>query len=515
MITAFKNEPLVDFSLPENRGAMERAIAEAEKQFNREYPLIINGERIFTRDKIASLNPSMPAEVVGYVSKADQALADQAMAAARETFLQWKRVAPEARARCLFKGAALMRRCKFELAAAMVLEVGKSWAEADADVAEAIDFLDFYALEALRLAERQPLTRLDGEENELYYIPLGVGVVIAPWNFPLAILAGMTLGAAVMGNTILLKPASAAPVIACRFMEIMEEAGLPPGVVNLLPGSGKEIGDYLVRHPQTRFINFTGSREVGLRIAEEAGKIKPGQKWIKRVSAEMGGKDAIIVDREADLDAAVEGVAASAFGFQGQKCSACSRAIIEEAVYDRVAARVVAKAKALSVGPVKDAANYIGPVIDKAALEKVLGYIETGRREGKLLCGGGPAGEGGYFVQPTVFGGVDPRARIAQDEIFGPVLSLVKAPDFDAALHIANDTDYGLTGAVYSRNRAKLEQAREEFHVGNLYFNRKCTGAMVGAHPFGGYNMSGTCSKAGGRDYLLLFSQAKSVSEKL
>ncbi len=515
MLADFQNEALVDFTRHENRRAMETAIVGIERTLNREYPLIINGEKIFTAAKISSLNPSRADEVIGHVSGADRALAEKAMAGAVETFEHWKKVSPHVRAGCLFKGAALMRRRKFELAASMVLEVGKNWVEADADVAEAIDFLEFYGREALRLAERQPLTRLPGEDNELYYIPLGVGVVIAPWNFPLAILAGMAAGAAVMGNTVVLKPASSAPVIACKFMEIMEEAGLPPGVINLVPGRGGEVGDYLVRHPHTRFINFTGSREVGLHIAEEAAKIQPGQKWIKRVSAEMGGKDAIIVDREAGLEAAIEGIVASAFGYQGQKCSACSRAIIDQTVYDQVAAGVVERAKALSVGPVKDPAHFMGPVIDQAALDKILGYIEIGKEEGELLCGGGRAGEGGYFVQPTVFGGVGPKARIAREEIFGPVLALIEAADFDEALRIANDSEYGLTGAVYSRNRAKLERAREEFHVGNLYFNRKCTAAMVGAHPFGGYNMSGTCSKAGGRDYLLLFCQAKTVSEKL
>lgn len=515
MLVDFKNEAFLDFSLAENRQKMTRALAEVGKSFGREYPLTINGEKIQTEEKIASLNPSRFSEVVGYASRANRELAEKALNSAWDAFDSWSKTSPQERARCLFKAAALMRRQKFELAATLVLEVGKSWAEADGDVAEGIDFLEFYGREAMRLAEHHPLTRLPGEDNEYYYIPLGVGVVISPWNFPFAILAGLTTGPLVMGNTVVLKPASNAPVIAARFMEIMEEAGLPPGVLNMVPGSGEDVGDYLVSHPRTRFINFTGSREVGLKIAEEGGKIRPGQPWIKRVSAEMGGKDAIIVDREADKEAAVDGIVSSAFGFQGQKCSACSRAIIDETVYDRVLQGVVEKAKALKVGPVKDQGNFMGPVIDQAALDKIMGYIDTGKKESELLCGGGRAGKQGYFVEPTVFGDVDPGARIAQEEIFGPVLALIRARDFEHALSIANDTEFGLTGAVYSRNRARLEQARRDFFVGNLYFNRKCTAAMVGAHPFGGYNMSGTCAKAGGRDYLLLFSQGKLVSEKL
>ncbi|MEW5784190.1 MAG: L-glutamate gamma-semialdehyde dehydrogenase [Bacillota bacterium] len=515
MLNDFTNEPFVNFSVQANREAMEKAITAAEQAVAFDYPLVINGESIFTENKISSLNPSRIEQVVGRIAAGDQELAEKAMQAALDAFDSWSRLAPEERARYLFKAAAIIRRRKFALAAAMILEVGKNWAEADADVAEAIDFLEFYGREALRLAERQPLTRLVGEDNELYYIPLGVGVIISPWNFPLAILAGMAAGPLVMGNTVIMKPASNAPVIASKFMEIMQEAGLPPGVMNLLPGSGAAVGDYLVRHPKTRFINFTGSREVGLKIAEQGGKISAGQIWIKRVSAEMGGKDAIIVDREADLEAAVDGIITSAFGFQGQKCSACSRAIIDKAVYDQVAEGVVARTKQIVVGPVKDFGNYLGPVIDQAAMDKILGYIKIGKQEGKLLCGGNRAREDGYFVEPTVFGAVSPKARIAREEIFGPVLALIKAEHFDEALLIANDTEYGLTGAVYSGNRAKLEQARREFFVGNLYFNRKCTGAMVGAQPFGGYNMSGTCAKAGGRDYLLLFSQAKLVAEKM
>lgn len=365
----------------------------------------------------------------------------------------------------------------------------------------------------IRLSERQPLTRIPGEDNELTYIPLGVGIIIPPWNFPLAIMVGMTTSAIVAGNTVVLKPAGPTTVIAAKFMEILEEAGLPAGVVNFVPGSGPVVGEYLVKHPLARFISFTGSRDVGLRINELAAKRAKGQKWIKRVIAEMGGKDSIIVDKEADLDLAAQAIVTSAFGFSGQKCSACSRAIVHQDVYDEVLAKVTERVKNLKVAEAREFGIDMGPVIDENAYKKILEYIEIGKQEGRLVIGGGKAEGNGYFIQPTIFADVDPNARIAQEEIFGPVVAFIKAKDFDHALEIANNTEYGLTGAVISRNRANLEKAREEFHVGNLYFNRKCTGALVGVHPFGGFNMSGTDSKAGGRDYLLLFTQAKVVSE--
>jgi len=392
--------------------------------------------------------------------------------------------------------------------------VSKSWVEAYADVAEAIDFMEFYAREMMRLGPPQPVVDYPGEENELRYIPLGVGAVIPPWNFPLAILTGMTTAAVVTGNTVVLKPASAAPTIAAKFMEVMREASLPAGVINFLPGPGSSVGDILVTHPLTRFIAFTGSKEVGLRIHELAAKPQPGQIWLKRTILEMGGKDCIIIDEDADLESAVEGVNWSAFGFQGQKCSACSRLVIHEAVYDRFLDMVVERAKQNTVGDPVDGRNFMGAVIDEAALRKITGYIDIGRTEGRLVLGGERLSGEGYFLPPTIFADVDPNARIAQEEIFGPVLSVIKAHDFDHALRIANSTEYGLTGGVYSNNRRHLERARHEFHVGNLYFNRKITGALVGVQPFGGFNMSGTDSKAGGSDYLLLFMQAKSISER-
>jgi len=366
----------------------------------------------------------------------------------------------------------------------------------------------------MRLGPPQPVVDYPGEENELRYIPLGVGAVIPPWNFPLAILTGMTTAAVVTGNTVVLKPASAAPTIAAKFMEVMREASLPAGVINFLPGPGSSVGDILVTHPLTRFIAFTGSKEVGLRIHELAAKPQPGQIWLKRTILEMGGKDCIIIDEDADLESAVEGVNWSAFGFQGQKCSACSRLVIHEAVYDRFLDMVVERAKQNTVGDPVDGRNFMGAVIDEAALRKITGYIDIGRTEGRLVLGGERLSGEGYFLPPTIFADVDPNARIAQEEIFGPVLSVIKAHDFDHALRIANSTEYGLTGGVYSNNRRHLERARHEFHVGNLYFNRKITGALVGVQPFGGFNMSGTDSKAGGSDYLLLFMQAKSISER-
>ncbi|MGG1598125.1 L-glutamate gamma-semialdehyde dehydrogenase, partial [Paenibacillus naphthalenovorans] len=441
-------------------------------------------------------------------------LADRAIRAAARAFTFWKSVPPAGRARLLYKIAAILRRRKAEFSAWMVVEAGKSWAEADADTAEAIDFLEFYGRETERLAQRQPLTRIPGEDNELTYIPLGVGVIIPPWNFPLAIMAGLTSAAVAAGNTVVLKPASATPVVAAKFMELLQLAGLPDGVVNFLPGSGQEVGDYLVEHPLTRFISFTGSREVGLRINELAAKTAPGQRWIKRVVTEMGGKDAIIVDSDSDLELAAEAITASAFGFAGQKCSACSRAIVHESVYDDVLRRVAERVSRLRVGDPSDPEIDVGPVIDAKAHLKILEYLEIGSTEGRVVCGGGAGDAKGYYIEPTVIADVDVKARIAQEEIFGPVVAFIKAASFDQALELANDSEYGLTGAVISRNRAHLEKARTEFHVGNLYFNRKCTGALVGVHPFGGFNMSGTDSKAGGRDYLLQFTQAKVVSER-
>ncbi|GAA0362057.1 L-glutamate gamma-semialdehyde dehydrogenase [Bacillus horti] len=515
MVVDYRPEPFTNFKDEQNRQDFEVALKKVEQELGQDYPLIINGERVTTDSKITSVNPSDKSVVVGTVSKADQALAEKAIQAAAQTFEEWKKVTGPQRARYLFKAAAILRRRKHEFSAWLVYEAGKSWGEADADTAEAIDFLEFYGREMIRLSEQQPLTRLDGEDNELTYIPLGVGVVIPPWNFPLAIMAGMTTASLVAGNTVVLKPASTTPVVAAKFVEVLEEAGVPAGVVNYLPGSGSEVGDYLVDHQLTRYISFTGSRDVGLRINERAAKKTDGQKWIKRLVAEMGGKDTIVVDKDADLELAAQNIVFSAFGFSGQKCSACSRAVVHQDVYDEVLEKAVELTKQLTIGNIKERDIYTGPVIDESAQKKVLDYIEIGKKEGRLVAGGEKGPEEGFFVQPTIFADVAPDARLMQEEIFGPVVAFCKADDFDHALEIANNTEYGLTGSVFSRNRSHLERARDEFHVGNLYFNRKCTGAIVGVHPFGGFNMSGTDSKAGGRDYLLLFTQAKLVSELL
>ena len=511
----FSNEPLVDFSKPENRQAMEEALKKVAGELGREYPLYIGGEKVTTAEKTRSTNPSHPEQVVGLFQKATIELGNQAVEAASRAFQHWKHRQPEERAECLFRAAEILRQRKFEMSAWLCYEVGKTWAEADADVAETVDFCEFYGREMLRLGGPQPLTPVKGEKNYLVYIPLGVGVVIPPWNFPAAIMAGMTAASIVTGNTVVLKPSGDSPAIAAKFVEILYEAGVPRDVVNFVTGPGGTVGDAMVAHPKTRYIAFTGSKEVGLRISEQAAKKQPGQVWIKRTVLEMGGKDAIIVDDEADLDAAVEGVAVSAFGYQGQKCSACSRAIVTRKVYDAFLEKLQQRVAKIKVGPAEDPGNYMGPVVNKSSMKSILDYIEVGKKEGRLLSGGRPAGGDGYFIEPTVIADVSPKARIAQEEIFGPVLAVIPATDFDEALEIANDTEFGLTGGVYSRNPQKLEKAAEAFHVGNLYFNRKCTGALVGGHPFGGFNMSGTDSKAGGRDYLLLFLQAKTVAEKV
>ena len=512
----FANEPFIDFKDPENARSMRHALDEVGAQLGREYSLIIGGERIQTPGKIRSLNPARPAQVVGIHQKAEAAHAETAMTAALGAFESWSRTGADERASLLLGAADIIRTRKFEFMAWLTYEVGKNWAEADADVGETIDFLEFYAREALRLARATTPIQYPGERNELLYIPLGVGAVIPPWNFAFAIMAGMTAAAIVTGNTVVLKPSSDSPTIAAKFVEALEEAGMPDGVVNFCPGSGAAFGNSIVEHPKTRFIAFTGSKSVGLEIHERAAHAQPGQIWVKRTILEMGGKDSILVCEDADLDAAVQGVVASAFGFSGQKCSACSRAIIEAPLYDVFVERVRERVATLTVGdPTK---NYdLGPVVNEASLKSIMGYIETGKKEGKLVAGGNaPAnGDGGYFIEPTVFADVAPDATIAQEEIFGPVLALIKVESFDEGLRVANNTEYGLTGAVYSASQERLDRARREFHVGNLYFNRKCTGAMVGAHPFGGFNMSGTDSKAGGPDYLYLFTQAKSVAEKL
>ena len=513
----FRNEPLTDFTRDDNARRMRAAIEKVRGQLGREYDLIIGGRRVKTTDKIKSLNPAKPSQIVGIHQKAGKEQVEPAMQAALRAFETWSRTSIEERAGLLFRAGELLRERKFEFGAWMVFEVGKNWAEADADIAETIDFCEFYAREALRLAKAEPPVQLPGEHDMLFYIPLGVGAVIPPWNFPAAIMAGMTLASIVSGNTVILKPSSDSPTIAAKFVELLEECGMPEGVVNFCPGAGATFGNEIVAHPKTRYIAFTGSREVGLDINKRAATQVPGQIWIKRTILEMGGKDAIVVDADANLDAAVEGVAASAFGFQGQKCSACSRAIIDERIYDKFLERLKARVEKITVGDPTENPG-MGPVINEGSMKDILNYIEIGQKEGgRLITGGGrdtKSGDG-YFIQPTVIADVKPKSRVEQEEIFGPVLAVIKSRNFEHGLEIANDTEFGLTGAVYTSSQDKIDRAIREFHVGNLYINRKCTGAIVGAHPFGGFNMSGTDSKAGGPDYLYLFTQAKSVGQKI
>ena len=519
MLLPFQNESYEDFGIQANREKMEAALKKVESELGREYPLVIGGKEVTTKDKIVSINPSDKEQVVGVVSKANKDLAEKAMQAALGAFETWKKTPWTVRARYLLKIAHVMRQRKMELSAWMVYEEGKSWLEAIADTAEAIDFHEFYAREAIRMAGvagTHGVTPYQGEQNELYYVPLGVGISIPPWNFPLAIMSGITIAPTVCGNAVILKPASTAPVIAAKYFEICRECDIPDGVINYLPGPGAEVGDYLVSHPKTRFIVFTGSMDVGLHINEIAAKMAPGQIWIKRTVLEMGGKDFVAADETADVETTATAIVQLAFGFQGQKCSAGSRAIVHRKIYDEVLERAVELTKKLKVGNPVEYGVHNGGVIDEAAHEKILGYIEIGKKEGRVAIGGkAPKGAKGFQIENTIIADVKHTARVAQEEIFGPVVTFIKAQNFEQIIEIANGTKYGLTGAFISKSRERLERARWELQVGNLYLNRKCTGALVDVQPFGGFNMSGTDSKAGGRDYLLLFSQAKSVAERL
>ena len=513
-IKPFRNESITDFSKKSNVEKQQKALASAKKQFGKTYEMIIGGKKVRSKGRIISYNPSNKDEVVAKFYKGTKETANRAVETAYKKFNEWKIVPAEIRASYLFKAAAIARKRRFEINAWMIYETGKNYLEADGDTAEAIDFLEFYAREMLRYGSKQPITSIKGERNELVYIPLGVGVIIPPWNFPFAILVGLTSAAVVTGNTVVLKPSSDSPMMGKIFYDIMKEAGLPDGVINFLPGSGGEVGDTLVAHPKVRFVSFTGSMEVGSHINELASIVQPKQIWLKRVVAEMGGKDCIIVDKETNIDEAVKGVVTSTFGFQGQKCSACSRVIVDKVVYSKFVSKLKTEVEKIQVGPGEENHD-VGAVINESAQKSILNYIRIGKREGKLLAGGKKAKGNGYFIEPTVFIDIKPKHRLAREEIFGPVLAVLKSNNFEQSLKIASDTIFGLTGAVYTRNRKKINAAKEQLLIGNLYFNRKCTGAFVGAHPFGGFNMSGTDSKAGGRDYLLLFLQAKTMSEKI
>lgn len=510
----YKNETYLDWSDEKNVLAMQAALKDVGSRLDRSYPAIIGGQRVETDGEIVSVNPANPSQVVGRTASTTEREADMALETATSTFETWSRTSPEARARILLRASAIMKRRKFELLAWEVYEGGKPWAEADAQVAEAIDFLEYYAREMLRLKDGVEIYAIPGEESRYTYQPMGVGVVIAPWNFPTAILTGMSSAAIVTGNTIVMKPSEFTPVVGAVVAEIFEEAGLPDGVLNFLPGYGSEVGDYLVQDARTRFISFTGSMRTGLRINELAAKQIERQRWVKRVIAEMGGKDAMVIDDSADLDSAAADIVKSAYGYSGQKCSAASRAILHADVYDEVLERVLERAKMLKIGTPETPDVNVGPVISEPQFEKVASYVDVGKQEGERLLGEDPGDpDKGYFVSPTIFE-VERSARVAQEEIFGPVLSVIKARDFDNALEIANDSPYGLTGGVYSKNREHLERAREEFKAGNVYFNRGITGALVGVQPFGGFGMSGTDSKAGGPDYLPLHMLARTVVER-
>ena len=517
VLDEFKNEPFTDYSKPENAEAMKAALDKVKSELGREYPIVINGEKIGLDSKFQSYNPANKTEAVGVFSEVDDdtTLVEKAIDAAWEAFKTWRNVPASERAEYLFKIADVMRKRKHELSAWMVYEVAKTWPEADGDTAEAIDFMEFYGREMLRWSQEQPITKIPGEDNSLEYIPLGVGAIIPPWNFPLAIMAGMTMAAVVAGNTVVLKPSSDSPTIAAKFIEILEEVGLPKGVVNFVTGSAA-TGEAMTTSPKTRFISFTGSKGVGLHINEVAAKPREGQIWIKRVVAEMGGKDAIIVTDDADLDSAAAGIVSAAYGFQGQKCSACSRLIVDEKVHDKLLEKVVALTEELNIGQPTEGSTNVAAVINAKAFKNTLDYIKKGIEEGGQIVTGGTGDDSqGYFIVPTIVDNVKPGDTIEQEEIFAPVLAVIKARDYDHALEIANGTEFGLTGAVYSNSQERLDRARREFHVGNLYLNRKCTGALVGVHPFGGFNMSGTDSKAGGREYLLQFMQGKSISQKI
>lgn len=512
-LTPFDNEPMVDFTRADHRAEFPKQIAEVRKQLGRNYPLFINGKELKTSDTIPSVNPAKPSEVVGVICQAGTKEVGEAIAAAKGAFPAWRDTDPKVRAEYLLKAAAIARKRVFELCAWQVLEIGKQWDQAYGDVTEAIDFLEYYAREMIALGQPRRIGHTPGELNHYFYEPKGVAAVIAPWNFPLAISLGMVSAAIVSGNCVVFKPSGITSVIGWHIVELFREAGLPDGVFNYTPGRGSVMGDYLVDSPDVSLIAFTGSMEIGLRIIERAAKVHPGQENVKKIVCEMGGKNAIIIDDDSDLDEAVPHVLYSAFGFQGQKCSACSRVIVLDAVYDKFVERLISMAQATQVGPSEDPTYYMGAVADDKAMKTIKEYAEIGKKEGQLLYESKVPNDGGYYVPMTIIGGIKPEHRIAQEEIFGPVLAVMRAKDFDQAIAWANSTKFALTGGVFSRSPEHLQQARREFRVGNLYLNRNNTGALVGRQPFGGSKMSGVGTKAGGPDYLLHFMDPRVVTE--
>ncbi|MFP4127935.1 MAG: L-glutamate gamma-semialdehyde dehydrogenase [Desulfonatronovibrio sp.] len=511
-IPDFENQSLADFTLESQREAFPQAIARVRREMGGDYPLLINNKEVHTDDKLSTYNPADPDEIIGHVCQASTLEVDQALSGARQALPMWRDLSPQDRANYIFKAADIARKDIFNLSAWQVLEVGKQWSQAHGDVAEAIDFMEYYARDMLRLGQPRRMGRAPGEVNHLFYQSKGIAAVISPWNFPLAISAGMTSAALVTGNCVLFKPAGVASVIGYGLAEIYRKAGIPDGVFHYIPGRGSIIGDYIVEHPDISLIAFTGSMEVGLRIVNKASVVQPGQQQVKRVIAEMGGKNAIIIDDDADLDEAVLEVVYSAYGFQGQKCSACSRVIVLENIYDKFVARLVEAAKSIKIGPAEDPANYMGPVVDKSARKNIMEYVELAKKEGNVLLTR-DVPEHGCYVPLTIVDGITPQHRIAQEEIFGPVLAVMKAKDFDQAIDWANSTRFALTGAVFSRSPSNLEKARKDFRVGNLYLNRGSTGALVERQPFGGFKMSGVGSKTGGPDYLIQFLDPRCVTE--
>ncbi len=518
-LTPFATTPFLNFSDQSTEAKMKQAIEKVRSNLlGKDWPLYINGQEVTSERWLERYNPSDTKELIGRVPMIGKELAGQAVEAAAKAFKSWSKTPATERSRYLLRAAAIYKKRRFELNALIMLESGKTWPEADGDIAEAIDFLEFYARSMIEIDHPHPTVPYPGEENNVYWTPMGVTLSIPPWNFPLAILTGMTVAALVTGNTVVLKPSPKAPIMAAFFMQIMRELELPPGVLNLVQGEPEEIGDFLVEHPLVRIVSFTGSKKIGCRIYERAAKVSPGQKWLKRVIAEMGGKDAIIVDENYDLDFAADQIVAAAFGFQGQKCSACSRLIAHHKIHDQLLERVVKRTKELVVGPAWEKSSQVAAVVDDVSCERIMEYIEKGKQEATLVTGGQKAAlenYQGWYIEPTIFKDVQPNHTIHCEEIFGPVLSVLSCKSVEDGLEIANSTEYGLTGALFSNKREHLEKARQDFHVGNLYLNRKCTGAFVGVQPFGGFNMSGTDDKAGSKEHLYRFLQAKTVSERL